>query len=230
MLFPPFLASVSVRRCGAEFSASLLRFRAPAPLCKALSHLLVASLSPSAHSSHSSPPTPQVFCSREIKVAGAIGGCTTLPGRNPNAVAETECGLGGTTLFRVNTLTPRVAVAFFFEARCSIRVRTINPTTLVRYIFEQTPARDILRLRVLTRSKPQLRYTGGEPAQRAADAGGPAVPPIRHHLHPRLRAAPPPRLHRRALLGGLRREPERGRGLRPGGRGGAHGATHHLQG
>lgn len=61
--------------------------------------------------------TTEVFCSREIRVAGAIGGCTALPGRNPNAVAETEVGLGGTSLFRVNTLTPRVAVAFFFEAR-----------------------------------------------------------------------------------------------------------------
>lgn len=54
-------------------------------------------------------------------MAGAIGGCTTLPGRNPNAVAESETGLGGTTLFRVNTLTPRVAIAFFFEARRSKR-------------------------------------------------------------------------------------------------------------
>lgn len=61
--------------------------------------------------------TMEVFCSREIKVTGCIGGCTTLPGRNPNAVAETEVGMGGTTLFRLNTLTPRVAVACFFEAR-----------------------------------------------------------------------------------------------------------------
>ncbi|CAN0436639.1 unnamed protein product, partial [Laminaria digitata] len=59
-------------------------------------------------------PPVQVLTSREFKVAGAIGPCSSLNKKNAN-VAETEIGQGGTYAWYLGGMTPATTVAVYFE-------------------------------------------------------------------------------------------------------------------
>ncbi|KAK6639030.1 Protein transport protein Sec23A [Polyplax serrata] len=58
--------------------------------------------------------TIEVKCSRELKVAGAIGCCFSLNAKGP-CVSDTETGLGGTCQWKMCTFTPNSTCSFFFE-------------------------------------------------------------------------------------------------------------------
>lgn len=58
--------------------------------------------------------TIDVQTSRELKVCGAIGHCTSLAKKGPS-VAETEIGIGGTTAWKMCSLDPNVSIAVYFE-------------------------------------------------------------------------------------------------------------------
>lgn len=58
--------------------------------------------------------TVEVKCSRELKVQGGIGSCVSLNAKGPQ-VSDTEVGMGGTTQWKLCTMTPNSTVAFFFE-------------------------------------------------------------------------------------------------------------------
>lgn len=58
--------------------------------------------------------TLEVLTSREFKVAGAIGPCSSLNKKNAN-VAETEIGQGGTYAWYLGGMTPATTVAVYFE-------------------------------------------------------------------------------------------------------------------
>eukprot|EP00753_Platysulcus_tardus_P002628 PLAT11702.1.p2 GENE.PLAT11702.1~~PLAT11702.1.p2 ORF type:complete len:784 (-),score=403.45 PLAT11702.1:148-2499(-) len=56
----------------------------------------------------------QVLTSREVKVSGAIGHCTSLR-TGGSGVAETEIGEGGTTAWSVGGLDPSSTICMYFE-------------------------------------------------------------------------------------------------------------------
>ena len=57
----------------------------------------------------------EVFVTKEVRVSGAIGVASPLPARPNCPVAESEIGMGGTTSWRMCTLTPATALAVYFE-------------------------------------------------------------------------------------------------------------------
>jgi len=52
--------------------------------------------------------------SREFKVCGAVGGCSSMHKKGP-CVSETEIGEGGTSQWQVGSLDPSTTLAFYFE-------------------------------------------------------------------------------------------------------------------
>lgn len=58
--------------------------------------------------------TLEVKTSRELKVSGAIGPCTSL-GVKSSSVSDTEIGIGGTCQWRFCSLYPNTTAALFFE-------------------------------------------------------------------------------------------------------------------
>lgn len=58
--------------------------------------------------------TMEVLTSREFKVAGAIGPCSSLNKKGTN-VAETEIGQGGTYAWSLGGITPATTIAVYFE-------------------------------------------------------------------------------------------------------------------
>ncbi|KAG5176614.1 vesicle coat complex COPII, subunit SEC23 [Tribonema minus] len=58
--------------------------------------------------------TMEVLTSREFKVAGAIGPCSSLKKKGPS-VAETEIGQGGTYAWSLGGITPSSTLAIYFE-------------------------------------------------------------------------------------------------------------------
>ncbi|KAG6544642.1 hypothetical protein Mapa_013947 [Marchantia paleacea] len=56
----------------------------------------------------------EVITTREIKVCGAIGPCATL-NKKSVSVSDTELGIGGTSAWKMCSLTNKTAVAVYFE-------------------------------------------------------------------------------------------------------------------
>jgi protein transport protein SEC23 len=63
----------------------------------------------------SSCASVEVFVTKEVRVSGAIGAAAPLPARPGCAASEVEVGMGGTTAWRLCTLTPSTALAVYFE-------------------------------------------------------------------------------------------------------------------
>ncbi|XP_066172470.1 protein transport protein Sec23B isoform X2 [Sylvia atricapilla] len=55
-----------------------------------------------------------VKTSRELKIAGAIGPCTSLNAKGP-CVSENELGIGGTSQWKICSLDPSTTLAIYFE-------------------------------------------------------------------------------------------------------------------
>lgn len=56
----------------------------------------------------------EVQTSKELKICGAIGHCTSLNKKGPS-VSETEIGVGGTSAWKICSLDPTASVAFYFD-------------------------------------------------------------------------------------------------------------------
>lgn len=56
----------------------------------------------------------EVKCSRELKIEGGIGPCVSLNAKNAS-VSENEVGMGGTTQWKICTVSPNSTMAIFFE-------------------------------------------------------------------------------------------------------------------
>ncbi|KAH9542694.1 hypothetical protein CY35_13G021000 [Sphagnum magellanicum] len=56
----------------------------------------------------------EVMTTREVKVCGAIGPCSSLHKKGVS-VSETEIGIGGTSAWKLCTLNSKTAIAFYFE-------------------------------------------------------------------------------------------------------------------
>uniref|UniRef100_A0A674C5U9 Protein transport protein SEC23 n=1 Tax=Salmo trutta TaxID=8032 RepID=A0A674C5U9_SALTR len=58
--------------------------------------------------------TLEVKTSRELKVSGAIGPCVSLNAKGP-CISENEVGVGGTTQWKICSLSPSTTLALYFE-------------------------------------------------------------------------------------------------------------------
>jgi len=59
--------------------------------------------------------TLEVKCSRELKISGAIGACTSANKKDSAEVSDMEIGIGGTNAWKFCTLGPSTTAAIFFE-------------------------------------------------------------------------------------------------------------------
>ncbi|ESN95356.1 hypothetical protein HELRODRAFT_185982 [Helobdella robusta] len=57
----------------------------------------------------------EVKTSKELKVQGCIGSCTSMSNKTGTNISETEVGVGGTCQWRMCGLYPNTTYAFFFE-------------------------------------------------------------------------------------------------------------------
>ncbi|KAI5406474.1 protein transport protein SEC23 [Lathyrus oleraceus] len=58
--------------------------------------------------------TIEIVTTKDVKISGALGPCVSLKKKNAS-VSETEIGQGGTYMWKLNTLTDRTCIAFFFQ-------------------------------------------------------------------------------------------------------------------
>lgn len=56
----------------------------------------------------------EIITTKEIKICGAIGPCSSL-GKKSTSVSENELGIGGTCAWKMCTLTNKTAIALYFE-------------------------------------------------------------------------------------------------------------------
>ena len=58
--------------------------------------------------------TVEVFCSKDIKVSGCVGPCAPLDKKTP-LVSENQVGMGGTTIWRLCSLSQSTTLCVFFD-------------------------------------------------------------------------------------------------------------------
>eukprot|EP00249_Psilotum_nudum_P008068 c21021_g1_i1 orf=336-2687(+) len=58
--------------------------------------------------------TLEVITTQDVKLCGAIGPCSSLKKR-ATFISENEVGIGGTSLWKMNTITNKTCIAFYFE-------------------------------------------------------------------------------------------------------------------
>ncbi|KAK2647167.1 hypothetical protein Ddye_022362 [Dipteronia dyeriana] len=58
--------------------------------------------------------TIELVTTRDVKICGALGPCVSLQKKN-NIVSDNETGEGGTYMWKLNTLTNKTCIAFFFQ-------------------------------------------------------------------------------------------------------------------
>ncbi|XP_044499496.1 protein transport protein SEC23 [Mangifera indica] len=58
--------------------------------------------------------TIEIVTTRDIKICGALGPCVSLRKKN-NLVSDNETGEGGTYMWKLNTLSNKTCIAFFFQ-------------------------------------------------------------------------------------------------------------------
>ena len=92
----------------------------------------------------------QLFTSRELKISGAIGPCSSLKRAGPN-VAEVEVGDGGTSAWSMGGLDPSTTLAFYFEvANQSSEPMPSHKRRMLQFMTQYQHASGRYRLRVTT--------------------------------------------------------------------------------
>ena len=67
------------------------------------------------HLSMHSNATMETFCSKDIKVCGALGPASGVDGKKSNLISDTIVGLGGTTTWKMCCLEPSTTVAVIYD-------------------------------------------------------------------------------------------------------------------
>jgi len=90
----------------------------------------------------------QVYTSREIKISGAIGPCSSLKRPAPN-VAEVEVGEGGTNVWSMGGLDPSTTLAFYFEvANSQSQALPAHKRRMLQFMTQYQHSSGRYRLRV----------------------------------------------------------------------------------
>lgn len=92
--------------------------------------------------------TFDIKCSRELKVSGLIGHASSLKIKSPN-VSETELGIGGTSRYRMCSLSPQSTYAVFFDVANNLQLPP-NAQSYIQFITHYQHASGTYRIRVTT--------------------------------------------------------------------------------
>ncbi|KAL5781964.1 hypothetical protein ACOSP7_006993 [Xanthoceras sorbifolium] len=105
--------------------------------------------------------TLEINCSKDIKIQGVIGPCTSLEKKGPN-VADTVVGEGNTTAWKLCGLDKSTCLTVFFDLSSSERSNapgTINPQLYLQFLTSYQNAEGKLMLRVTTVSRQWIDST-----------------------------------------------------------------------
>lgn len=92
--------------------------------------------------------TLDIKCSRELKVSGLIGHASSLGVKSPN-VSENEVGIGGTSQYRICSLSPQQTYAIFFDV-ANVSPLPPNAQSYIQFITHYQHSSGTYRLRVTT--------------------------------------------------------------------------------
>ncbi|KAL9408851.1 hypothetical protein AB3S75_047271 [Citrus x aurantiifolia] len=97
----------------------------------------------------------EIICSKDIKIQGIIGPCTSLEKKGPS-VSDTVVGEGNTTAWKMCGLDKSTCLTVFFDLSSSERSNTpgtINPQLYLQFLtsFQSPEGRSVLRVTTVTR-------------------------------------------------------------------------------
>ncbi|XP_054822509.1 protein transport protein SEC23 G [Prosopis cineraria] len=107
--------------------------------------------------------TIEVVTTKDVKICGALGPCVSLRKRN-NLVSEAEVGEGGTCLWKLNTLTDKTCIAFFFQVSDEQKAQP-GSAFFIQFITRYRQGNMGFRRRVTTAAR---RWEGNQSAEVAA--------------------------------------------------------------
>lgn len=96
-----------------------------------------------------------MYCSKDIKIQGAIGPCTSLEKKGV-AVADTVIGQGNTTAWKLCSLDKNTNVTIFFDISSSERANppgTLNPQLYLQFLtsYQSSDGQTMLRITTVSR-------------------------------------------------------------------------------
>ncbi|CAL8992145.1 unnamed protein product [Prunus brigantina] len=99
--------------------------------------------------------TLEINCSKDIKIQGVIGPCTSLEKKGP-AVADTAIGEGNTTAWKMCGLDKSTCLTVFFDLSASDQSNTpgaVNPQLYLQFLtsFQNPEGQMMLRVTTITR-------------------------------------------------------------------------------
>ncbi|XP_044485969.1 protein transport protein SEC23-like [Mangifera indica] len=99
--------------------------------------------------------TLEIICSKDVKIQGIIGPCTSLEKKGPN-VADTVVGEGNTTAWKMCGLDKSTCLTAFFDLSSSERSNTpgtINPQLYLQFLtsYQNPEGKSMLRVTTITR-------------------------------------------------------------------------------
>jgi len=99
--------------------------------------------------------TLEVNCSKDIKIQGIIGSCTSMEKKGPN-VADTVIGEGNTSAWKMCGLDKSTCLTVFFDLSSSDRSNapgTVNPQLYLQFLtsYQNSEGQTLLRVTTVTR-------------------------------------------------------------------------------
>lgn len=116
------IAEGSVEETGGTFQGSLRQVFVADPETKELDMAFNAQL--------------RVLTSREYKVSGAIGLCTSREEKS-HVVADTETGVGGTASWGLGAIDPNTSIGLYFEVASNAQDQQVGTTNTARWPFDR---------------------------------------------------------------------------------------------
>ncbi|KAK7272372.1 hypothetical protein RJT34_28916 [Clitoria ternatea] len=95
--------------------------------------------------------TIEIVTTKDVKICGALGPCVSLRKKN-SLVSETEVGQGGTSVWKLNTLTDKTCIAFFFQVNDEQKIQP-GSAFLIQFITRYRQGNMGLRRRVTTAAR-----------------------------------------------------------------------------
>ncbi|KAI4317940.1 hypothetical protein L6164_025763 [Bauhinia variegata] len=95
--------------------------------------------------------TIEVVTTKDVKICGALGPCVSLRKKN-NSVSDTEIGEAGTHMWKLNTLTDKTCIAFFFQVNDEEKIQPVS-AFLIQFITRYRLGNLELRKRVTTAAR-----------------------------------------------------------------------------
>lgn len=96
--------------------------------------------------------TIELVTTKEVNICGALGPCSSLRTKN-SSVSEKEIGQGGTSSWKMNTLTDKTTVAFIFQVGGNQPNNEPGPVFFIQFKTKYRHGNGGIRLRVITAAR-----------------------------------------------------------------------------